>query len=370
MDRKTELLNLYELLPFDQHPLWVSIKAGHLTYDQVIRAEVQHWIRTRAGRTLREQAVTMARAVSPAIFEQLLETYLEECTDDDSGPSHLELIERLVLAGGYCREQLESAEPTPANSAAMALYAEISRRGAGCHMLGAGAVEYYYCQLSPKIFDAYTRIYKMSAVQAETYKIHGPMDKTHAERAFAVLDEAVAIHGWESVRRSVRRCVCRDKLALRRDVTRGSRNTELLGWEVNVNGYIYTMFAGADPGHGWVMNDPIFGKTPTLGACVPHIRRVVELGDYIFVISGRVPGERQFVVGGFEVREKIHALAAFKKYPENRLRVDQDGQLTGNIIINSKGEHHPLDDHENFERRVENYIVGGNPVVSRDAAPI
>lgn len=204
MDRQKELLNLYELVPFHHHPLWVAIQLGQLTYEQVIRAEVQHCIRTRAGKILREEAVTMARALSPAIFEQLLETYLEECTDDASGPSHLELIERLVLEGGYCRDQLQKAEPTPGNSAAMALYSEISRRGAGCHMLGAGAVEYYYCELSPKIFKAYTAIYKMSATQAETYRIHGPMDKTHSQRAFSVLDEAVNIHGWEAVRRSVR----------------------------------------------------------------------------------------------------------------------------------------------------------------------
>lgn len=129
-----------------------------------------------------------------------------------------------------------------------------------------------------------------------------------------------------------------------------------------MNGYIYTMFAGADPGHGWVMNDPIFGKVPTLGACVPHIRRAVTLGDYIFVVSGRIPGEKQFVVGGFEVQAKIDALAAFKKYPENRLWIDKEGRLKGNIIVNSEGNHHPLDDHNNFERRIENYIVGGNPI--------
>ena len=66
-----------------------------------------------------------------------------------------------------------------------------------------------------------------------------------------------------------------------------------------MKGYIYTMFAGADPGHGWTLTDPIFDKVPTLGACVPHIRRAVQEGDYIFAISGRVPGARQFIVGGF-----------------------------------------------------------------------
>jgi hypothetical protein len=129
-----------------------------------------------------------------------------------------------------------------------------------------------------------------------------------------------------------------------------------------MNGYIYTMAAGADPGYGWTLNDPIFGKVPTLGACVPNIRRVVLPGDYIFVVSGRIPNVQQFVVGGFEVSEKINALAAYKRFPENRLRLNSVDQVEGNIISNSKGEHHELDDHDNFDKRIENYIVGRNPV--------
>lgn len=130
-----------------------------------------------------------------------------------------------------------------------------------------------------------------------------------------------------------------------------------------MKGYIYTMAAGADPGHGWIMNDPIFGDVPTLGACVPNIRRVVEEGDYIFIASGRVRNEKQFVIGGFPVDEKISALAAHRRFPENRLRMGDNGQVLGNIIVNSRGEHHPLDDHNNFRQRVENYIVGRDPIV-------
>lgn len=130
-----------------------------------------------------------------------------------------------------------------------------------------------------------------------------------------------------------------------------------------MKGYIYTMYAGADPGHGWTLNDPIFNATPTLGACVPHIRKAVTVGDHIFVISGRVPGERQFIVGEFEVAEKIEALAAYRRFPENRLRRGPTGQVLGNIIVNGRGQHHPLDDHKNFENRVENYIVGKNPII-------
>lgn len=128
-------------------------------------------------------------------------------------------------------------------------------------------------------------------------------------------------------------------------------------------GYLYTMFQGADPGQGWRLTDPIFGKKPTLGACMPNIRRVVSEGDHIFVISGRLPGVRQYVVGGFEVQEKIDALAALRRFPENRQRLENDGKLAGNIIVNPDGTRSSVDYHSNFEKRLDNYIVGCNPIM-------
>jgi len=109
------------------------------------------------------------------------------------------------------------------------------------------------------------------------------------------------------------------------------------------------------------MSDPIFSKTPTLGACVPNIRRAVKIGDWIFSISGRVPGRSQFVVGGFRVAEKIDQLAAYARFPENRVR-KEGGQIIGNVIVNADGTQHPDDRHANFERRIENYIVGDRPI--------
>lgn len=199
---RKRLLELYELFPFHRHPLWRAVLNGDLTTDEVIAAEVQHYIRTRAGQVLRRQA--LEAAPTGRLFEMLLETYLEECTNDKSGPSHLALIERLCLLGGCTRQALARANATPGNAAAIALYRDISARGAGCHMLGAGAVEYYYCQLSPRIYTAYTEQYRMSATQAETYRLHGPMDETHANRAFSVLEEATRLHGWTLIELSVR----------------------------------------------------------------------------------------------------------------------------------------------------------------------
>jgi hypothetical protein len=121
------------------------------------------------------------------------------------------------------------------------------------------------------------------------------------------------------------------------------------------------MFQGADPSRGWTMTDPIFGKVPTLGACMPNIRRVVDVGDHIFVISGRVPGAQQYIVGGFQVAEKIDALAAYRRFPENRMRADQHGSLVGNIITDANGKQVSVDYHANFAERVKNYVVGRRP---------
>lgn len=130
-----------------------------------------------------------------------------------------------------------------------------------------------------------------------------------------------------------------------------------------MKGYIYTMYKGADPGKGWTLTDPIFGKKPTMGACMPNIRRLVMPGDYIFFISGRMLGVKQYVVGGFCVDQKIHALAAFQLLPENRQRLNKDGTLSGNIIVDKNGKQNEFDYHSKFEKRLDNYIIGKKPIV-------
>ena len=132
-----------------------------------------------------------------------------------------------------------------------------------------------------------------------------------------------------------------------------------------MKGYVYISGTGTDPGALKNMNDPIlFSKTPTLGACMPNIRRVVLPGDFIFVVSGKVPAIQQYVVGGMEVVEQIDALAAYERFPENRLQTGPTGLVEGNVIVDASGNQHPLDRHspETFEARIKNFIVGTNPV--------
>jgi hypothetical protein len=132
-----------------------------------------------------------------------------------------------------------------------------------------------------------------------------------------------------------------------------------------MKGYIYISGTGTDPSARKNMNDPIlFSKTPTLGGCMPNIRRVVLPGDFIFVVSGMVSAIQQYVVGGMQVAEQIDALAAYERFPENRLQLGPSGLVEGNVIVDANGNQHPLDDHdpETFEARIKNFIVGTNPV--------
>jgi hypothetical protein len=94
-------------------------------------------------------------------------------------------------------------------------------------------------------------------------------------------------------------------------------------------GRIFITRHGYDPQLGKHVKDPYLGPCPTLGACRPDIRKQITKGDNIFVISGKVPIAPQYVMGGFEIAEKIDALTAYKQFPEHRLHLLNDGQLTG-----------------------------------------
>lgn len=129
----------------------------------------------------------------------------------------------------------------------------------------------------------------------------------------------------------------------------------------------------SDPGMGHPLVDPMLtsGSRPTMGTCRPDLRRFVKPGDQIFVISGSMgPQYRQYVIGGLEIDSKLEdQLAALREFPENALRFDA-GKKQGNIIVTPNGFQHPGDHHDNFERRIKNYLIGKNPIVLETAREV
>ena len=125
-------------------------------------------------------------------------------------------------------------------------------------------------------------------------------------------------------------------------------------------GKIFITRSGYDPQLGRHIKDPYLGPCPTLGACRPDIRRQLQKGDHIFVISGRIPDVNQFVMGGFEIESKIPATEAYRLFPQLRLHRLKDGQLTGNVIVTPDGRQNDMDDHNpsTFDQRITNYVIG------------
>lgn len=139
-----------------------------------------------------------------------------------------------------------------------------------------------------------------------------------------------------------------------------------------MKGYIYITGTGADPGLYDNLDDPLFGDPPTLGACMTNLREFVDPGDYLFVVSGKAANVQQYILGGMRVSEKIDALAAYGRFPQNRLRRDENGFVRGNIIVDERGRQHPLDHHapDSFERRIRNYIVGDQAAALQTPAEV
>jgi hypothetical protein len=130
-------------------------------------------------------------------------------------------------------------------------------------------------------------------------------------------------------------------------------------------GKIIITRSGYDPRVGKHIKDPYLDGKPSLGACRPDVRKFFDVGDHLFFISGKVKGANQFVMGGFRIERKISARQAYEEFPEQHLRLRDDGQLTGNVVIAANGQQHELDNHraDTFARRTSNYIVGCDSIV-------
>jgi hypothetical protein len=133
-----------------------------------------------------------------------------------------------------------------------------------------------------------------------------------------------------------------------------------------MSSYIFVS-PGSDPGAGYPLADPLFRKSgvTTMGQCRPDLRKRVRQGDAIFVLSGKIKGAGvpQYLIGALSVDQKIDAILARDRFPENTLRL-VDGTKVGNVIVSATGEQDPLDSHpaHNFKERIKNYIIAKDAI--------
>src|SRR5881409_4475080 len=179
-----ELWTYAQELPMGQHPWFQGILQHRWTRDQIILAEIQHYLRVRTNPIFFGYiAVNAVAEKQYGLMAVVLENFMEEL----SGPrTHVDIMLQFLEEGGISREEADRAEPAPGTVAAIEMIIGCCQRRSaleGVAMLafvesqlgGAGSV-------SANVYRELTEHYKFSARAAETYEIHAVEDEGHGSR--------------------------------------------------------------------------------------------------------------------------------------------------------------------------------------------
>lgn len=107
-------------------------------------------------------------------------------------------------------------------------------------------------------------------------------------------------------------------------------------------GKIFITRSGYDPQLGRHVKDPYLGSKPSLGACRPDIRRKVDIGDYIFVVSGKLSNVSQYVMCGFEIVQKMDARDAYVIFLRGDYTYLKMGKFRETSLLTRMGHSIPL----------------------------
>lgn len=185
----TELWGYANEVPMEQHPWFQGIFQHRWTREQIIRGEVQHYLRVRTNPIFFGFiAINAVAEKQYGLMDVVLENFMEEL----SGPrTHVDIVLQFLEAGGISREEADRAEPAPGTMAAIEMIV------GGCQRLsaleGLALLSFVESQhggtegVAAKAFRELTGFYGFSERAAETYRIHAEQDVGHGARQIEVI---------------------------------------------------------------------------------------------------------------------------------------------------------------------------------------
>lgn len=204
---KREFEDFYHEFSFEENPWWAGVLGKKFTKQQIVKGEVQHYLRTRTGRKFRVLMLASA-AESPEAFDiawPILEDEIVGKTTDGVRQSHYKLMLDFFRGSGITLKNLDKTDLTPCNAAAIAIYRDLASRSFVESLGGAGIVELFYPDLCKKVYKAYTGHYGFSHEQAFTYYEHQTADDDHSTRALEIIEKyAKTDEMQEKIRRAVK----------------------------------------------------------------------------------------------------------------------------------------------------------------------
>jgi pyrroloquinoline quinone (PQQ) biosynthesis protein C len=179
-----ELWTYAEEAPMGEHPWFQGILQHRWTREQIILAEVQHYLRVRTNPIFfGYMAINAVAEKRYEVMQAVLENFMEEL---GGKRTHVDIMLQFLEEGGISRDEADRAEPAPGTLAAIEMIIGCCQRRSALE--GVAMLAFLESQLggagkvSEKVYRELTGHYGFSARAAETYKLHAVEDEGHGAR--------------------------------------------------------------------------------------------------------------------------------------------------------------------------------------------
>ena len=201
-----ELWRYAHEVPMEQHPWFQGIIQHRWTREEIIRGEIQHYLRVRTNPIFFGYiAVNAVNEKNYGLMDVVLENFMEELGGERT---HVDIMLQFLEEGGIQREVADRAEPAPGTMAAIEMIVGGCQRRSALE--GVALLTFAEAQhggpdgVAARVYKEMTGYYGFSPRAAETYYIHAEQDVGHGGR------QIEAIHRFatdEETRERVRRAV-------------------------------------------------------------------------------------------------------------------------------------------------------------------
>lgn len=202
-----ELWGYANEVPMLQHPWFDGIIRHRWTRDQIIRGEIQHYLRVRTNPIFFGHiAINAVNEKQYGLMEVVLDNFMEELGGERT---HVDIMLQLLEEAGLSREEADRAEPMPGTMAAIEMIVGGCQRRSALE--GLALLSFVEDQhggpsgVAAQVYKELTGHYGFSKRAAETYFIHAEQDEGHGQRQIeAIRRYATDPETQDKVRRAVK----------------------------------------------------------------------------------------------------------------------------------------------------------------------
>ena len=184
-----------------EHPWFKGVREHRWTREQIVRAEMQHYLRVRMNPIFLGYIVTnVASERNYELMDVVMENFMEELGGDKT---HVDVMLQFLEEGGITREQADRADPAPGTLAAI----EMIRSGCQNRTALEGVALLAYVEAmhggpdgaAARVFKELVGHYGFSRRAAATYELHAEQDTGHGDRQIDMIRRLKHEYGLETM---------------------------------------------------------------------------------------------------------------------------------------------------------------------------